>query len=281
MCSLSHKEVWKLTSKLLTSFVSADKYIVYVPETELQEFLTITPKNIEVRTQESLSNLYFREVEDAVIASNNQKRFGWYLQQFNKIQALIESESELTTIWDADCVPVKLIELITPDEIPIFMNASNELHQPYFEAIQRLLGMERVQNQSFVVPGFPMKKNWIKEFVEYVEDRNNRMSWFESIIASTDFSLISGFSETETLGTWIANRYPNDWQSRPKSWERFGQSQFGHAGKMSPKKLVRIANRYSLDIVSFENWDTLNTRKYLYRFRRRLKLLRKTLIADL
>jgi hypothetical protein len=185
----------------------------------------------------------------------NSQRYGWYLQQFYKIEALTRSNTDVSVIWDADCVPVKDIELIDSKQKLIYMNASEEVNPLYFLVIEKLLGMNRVQNQSFVVPGFPILKNWVYEFIQHIESYSNGLSWYDAIISCTDFSRKSGFSETETLGTWIANSYPNSWTTKKVAWERKGQSQFGYAKNFTVDRLLSLGEKENLEIISFENWD--------------------------
>lgn len=260
ICSKSHADVWRLTSELLPYFVKANSYQVYVPEAEIDFFKSITSKKIDVKSQEELSAEFFGLLNEKFANSLNQKRFGWYLQQFLKIEALRRSSTSYVAIWDADCVPVKKIDLINEMNQPIFVDSSREFHADYFDNIERLLGMKRVQQLSFVIPGFPMKKLWLEDFIRFVEERHET-KWYQAIMSTTNFELTSGFSETETLGTWLANSYPSEWTSRPGTWERYGQSRFGFARKMTPKKLIEIGEAHNLEIITFENWDSRGLRR--------------------
>jgi hypothetical protein len=267
ICSKSHGDVWKLTSELLPRFVTASEFLVYVPESEIGYFKTITNPRIEIRAQEELGKYFYAPLENAVKRADNSQRFGWYLQQFYKIQAIQESRNQIVAIWDADCVPVKKIELLDENNRISYVNSSKELHPPYFKNIKLLLGLERVQEICFVIPGFPMKREWIKDFICEIESKHGS-SWFEAIINCTDFREISGFSETESLGTWVANKYPNQWTYRQGSWERFGQSRFGYARNFTAEKLVNIGTENNLEIITFENWDFRGLKKYLKRFKK-------------
>lgn len=254
ICSQSHLDVWRLTSELLPKFVTADEYFVYVPQNEVDDFRKVSNSSITVKSQESLDIGFGKLLHKKVTENTNVARFGWYLQQLYKIEALIESPASATIIWDSDCVPTRRIQIFNHKNDPIYMRAA-ENHRAYFEMIEKFLGLPIVQNQSFVIPGFPMKNHWIKEFVQFVEDKHLGKTWFEAIIQETDLSLQSGFSETETLGTWLANSYPQEWQSIDLNWERYGQSRFNYARNLSPEDLVELGKKNNLDIISFENWD--------------------------
>lgn len=254
ICSIGHSAVWKHTSKLMVDFFSADKFKVYVPENEIPQFLSITPQQFEVLSQEKLGVAYIEKLKAKVSHQGNEQRFGWYLQQFHKIEAIQDVETEGVLIWDADCVPLKKMKFFDTNGVPLFMVASSEMHKPYFDLIEKTLGISRVQDNSFVIPGFPMKSQWVKEFIAELSGPSKR-EWYETLLADVNFSLKSGFSETETLGTWIANRKPEKWKKISMNWERFGQSRFGYAKTFESRDLIGLGLSNSLDIISFENWD--------------------------
>lgn len=262
ICHLEHKDVWSLTSNLLPRMVPADSYHVSVPSPEISEFEHVTGREIQIHSEESISSQYETAVAQAVERSGNIQRYGWYLQQFHKIKALHEVEADELVIWDADCVPLKHIPLFTSDGVPIYMKAS-ENHRPYFDAIERLLGLKWVQQQSFIIPGFPILKNWVEDFLSAIRQRHHPLDWFEAIIDCIDFNQKSGFSEFETLGTWIANTYEQNWLTSELTWERRGQSRFGYAHSFTPDDIVSLGLNEGLDIVSFENWDLPTRQKYV------------------
>lgn len=255
ICSLKHADVWKLTSRLLIEHLPADEYFLYVPHNEIEEFRQITPNEIRVIAQETLGADYREPLMQAVQDSGNINRYGWYLQQLYKIEALLDCERDLGIIWDADCVPIQPIPVLDSQSKIVYMDVSTEYNPPYFAAIERLLGMARVQSQCFVIPCFPFWSAWGKEFVHDLETKSQGQTWWEAIISQTDLSLTSGFSETETLGTWVANRHGDSWVSVKGHWERYGQRRFGYARKFSVRRLKRVTKMTDLDIVAFENWD--------------------------
>lgn len=255
ICSLKHSSVWQLTSHFLIENLVADEYFLYVPKTEIGEFEKITPSVFTIIPQENLGVSYREPLKSAVYGAGNPSRYGWYLQQFYKIEALLNCDRDLGIIWDADCVPLQRIPILDESSKIIYMDVSNEYNPPYFEVIRRLFGFERVQKQCFVIPAFPFWSKWAAEFAGDFGDKSPGMTWWQAIIDKTDLSLPSGFSETETLGTWVANRHNDSWTSVSGKWERRGQRRFGYARNFSVKKLRKVTRDSELDIVSFENWD--------------------------
>lgn len=214
----------------------------------------VTPQSISVVSQDGLDAGFSRLLWERMNTAENLDRFGWYYQQFLKIEALRVNSADNLIIWDADCVPTTRQSLFDDDANPIYMEAY-EYKEEYFRMIERLLQIQRVQSQSFVIPGFPIKKEWVVEFLDQVEKMNPGMLWFEAILNATDLSSPTGFSETETLGTWVANLHPNEWRTKEVSWERMGQGKFGYAKDFTPESVVALGQKHELDIVSFENWD--------------------------
>lgn len=271
ICSSQHEAVWRLTSHLLPVFVESDSYSVYVPEEEIKLFEEITHPSIDIRSQKLLDRGYSEILTGALQSAGNVGRLGWYLQQFFKIQAMLDSPGDRQIIWDADCVPLADQALFSADGNPRYMKA-HEHHPPYFEMIDRLMGFARVQDFSFVIPGFPMPRTWLTEFVQFIEQKNHGKSWGEAIVSTTNFELKSGFSETETLGTWVANVKEGEWTSFDVAWERRGQSRFGRAETFTPEAAIELGQREKLDIVSFENWDVARAkRSKLQKFLRQLR----------
>jgi hypothetical protein len=254
LCHIDDIGVWELTSKLLPEYVSADVYTVYVPENQVEAFRAISDSRVEVLSELELDSGFTPGLWEELERVDNLKRYGWYLQQFYKLEALRQSKADLRVIWDSDCVPLRPIELFAEGGMPVFMRAE-EYNGEYFALAQRWLGLRRVQNQSFVIPGFPIRGVWVNEFFEYVRGRHGGLPWHRSLLDSVDFSSASGFSEFETLGTWIANKYPSEWKSSELEWERFGHSRFGPANALDTGDLRVLGSRHGLDIVSFENWD--------------------------
>ncbi len=269
ICSLRHADVWSRTASLLPEMVDVDSFTVFVPESEVAQFRAMTNRRIDVQTQESLSSSFCRELSAAVSAKGNQSRYGWYAQQYMKIEALRRAEADSVVIWDGDCVPVSPVRLFDLAGRPIYMEA-DEYHAEYFRVIDRLLGLSHVPGRSFVIPGFPMRHDWVRDFLEEIEVRHS-VPWYAALIDCTDFSQQSGFSETETLGTWVAHRQPDQWSSATYAWERFGSSRFGVVSDFTVDQLTALGQLQNLDIISFESWDKRGIRSAVRRVRRALR----------
>lgn len=134
--------------------MQAERYSVFVPDNQLEEFKRVTYPRIDVRNQTALSAGFAVELRDALIQAGNEKRYGWYLQQFCMFEALRTSPSPRRIIWDADCVPLRPIEMFDQDDNATCMRAE-EFHANYFALVKRWLGLNRVQTQPFI-PKYPI-----------------------------------------------------------------------------------------------------------------------------
>lgn len=269
-----HLDVWALTSRLLPSMVPADRYTVYVPEAAVGEFRRVTDERIKVESDGILGASFSEELAERLRSAGNSARYSWYLQQYLKIEALRLSQAELRGIWDADCVPVQPIRLFSDGGRPQY--ALSDEHNPrYFDVTERLFGLRQIAPGSFIVPGFPLKGAWLVEFLKELELAHG-CTWYEALMRSTDFALQSGFSEYETLGTWIVSRYGGESDRAQYTWERFGSSRFGSASRFTPDEIVALAERNGIDVVSFEAWDRRGVRSTLRALRRNVHRWRNT-----
>lgn len=258
ICNKDHLDVWKLTSALLPKMLKANAYSVYVPNDEVDLFKNYTNESIDVLSQDTLDKEFKNKLTEKLSEFGNDSRLGWYLQQFYKLELVFQSVpgDQVTIIWDADCVPTRKIEYVNSDGKLLYMKTAFESHVPYFDLIQRLLGLHKVVDMSFVIPCFPILGFMAKELREKIEGFQTGLHWSDLLIREIDFKLRSGFSETELLGTWVSNKYPNRIAIYPGTWERRGQKRFGYAKNLSERKLLRLGSKHNLDIISFENWDT-------------------------
>lgn len=268
-CTKEHLAVWKLCSRLLLENVKADHYVVYVPEEQVDTFLAETPRGIVVRSENSLAPRFAAPLRKKVLGAENLERFGWYFQQYLKLTALENTSADLVIIWDSDSVPVREISFLGIDGRLLYLT-SDEFHPPYFDMIRRLTGFDRSQLGSFIGPGFPVRKVWFEEFVAGVSEKWGVRDWVEALMEVTDFSLESGFSEYEMLGTWISQVHGDQIVTRPARWERFGTSRFGCAERQTQSGLISAGELEGLEVISFENWDRnlrARLRRYWHHFR--------------
>lgn len=176
-------EIEKVNSKL--EFIDEDKLIK-----------NLTLKNIKEQVKELIGI---------------DKRAGWYFQQFLKMgYSLSESSSEYYLIWDSDLILLKDMNFFEENKMVIYKK--EEYHKPYFETLEKVLGLKKEFNFSFIAEHMIIKKEIMREIIYKIEENPNLKGkyYFEKILNSIKKSDLngSGFSEFETYGTYALKNYP-------------------------------------------------------------------------
>ena len=247
VAELKSLEAWKLTGPQLLRRVASLNYCVIVPDQQVEVFRGQTPERIEV-IGESLFTSEFEFRLDQAKGRALPARRGWYLQQLIKLSALKSASNlERVIIWDADTVPLKDIHFFNVQGMCRYY-FGKDYHLPYFENIDRLLGLDKVCTESFIAQSFPMTGKQIRAFFSFLEERHKK-TWSEAIIDSIDFDESSGFSEYEVLGTFVAN-----WTGRALEWQSGAWSLYGVA-----KQIGRCISRKNPppprnDFMAVEGW---------------------------
>lgn len=248
-------EVWKFASPKILKFIESEVYEVIVPDSEVDLFKKISPKNYTV-TNESHYSSNLKELLRKKIPSENESKLGWYLQQFIKIYAAkTNNENDYVLIWDADTIPLKKLSFFNEKMLTYYVG--KESHEPYFILIEKLLGFRKSNNFSFIAQCLPIKIKWLNNFFEDLS--NDSQSWESRIISQIDFSEKSGFSEYETLGTYFYNLYSSEMLISDKPWLRLGNSEIGSVKNIDKKWADDLLYQY--DFVSFETWDRISRKK--------------------
>lgn len=252
VCSKKDAEVWEICHKKVLSNIAANHYVVIVPEAEVSFFKSITLLPYEV-ISESIYSTFLKNLK-TYLPPGQLHQYGWYLQQLIKLAAINEmGKDQIALIWDADTVPVKPLE---------FINSSNQLvyyqgiehHQPYFDCIKRLMGLEKIFNFSFIAQCFPIRVRWLHDFFEDLEKRHDT-TWDKAILNQIDFNEGNGFSEYETLGTYISHKYSAQIFHSTRPWHRLGNSLIGHPAFLDA--FIQKNESLEYDFISFEKWDRI------------------------
>ena len=255
-CAIKDLEVWKQASKRIIQFIPAKNYIVIVPEAELDKFKKASPGNyLVINENDVLGTLNLVQIRN-MLPDKFKFRAGWYLQQILKIAVAnnLNDNDGFSLIWDADTVPLQHIDFLNSENKLQFF-VGHEFHQPYFSTIKKLLGIEKIIEQSFIAQSLPFRHEWIKAFIKCIEDRRKE-SWVNAIMNCSDLNNISGFSEYESIGTFVARNFPGEIMINNDKWERSGTEIFKRKFlSLSFLDLFASANP-SLYFISFEGWSS-------------------------
>lgn len=252
VCSSKDIDVWRVAAGHIAQNLAADRFLLFVPDHEIALFRAQTPEVFEIHGDRAICGDLIDDLR-ARIAGQAEHRFGWYLQQFVKLKALwLHRADDLVVIWDADTVPLKQISFLAENG-RILHYAGRERNKPYFRTIERLLGLKRAADYSFVAQSLAMKGRWLQAFFDEIEQRHGK-PWAHAILEAIDFREGAGFSEYETLGTFAAHRFGPEMLRSDSDWFRYGNQAIGSVHNLSDPEARRKLEKY--DFVSFEAWDT-------------------------
>ena len=180
---------------------------------------------------------------------------GWFFQQFLKMGFSLSHhcDTDYYLSWDADTIPLCPIPFFTEEGNPYF-TMKTEYHKPYFEAIHRLLGLEKSNSRSYIAEHMMFNKNVMQELLEKIDlsDIEGNV-WYEKIMNVIVPETVStnSFSEFETYGTYCNTYYPNLYVERQIPSYRLGgliQGRF-----VSDRIIERLAS--DANVASFEIYE--------------------------
>jgi len=256
---MKDSHTWMFASPCIERRVVGNNYHVIVPDREVPLFKNISANSYKVIGEGTFFGGISIDYVRARMPDSNKNRAGWYYQQLVKLAALLQlpaNDDDFLVVWDADTLPLINIDFINPEGKLRYFRGS-EHHSPYFAAIHRLLGMGKIINFSFIAQCFPIYRRWIKELIDTIQSRNGKI-WYDAILDNTDLGLMSGFSEYETMGTFLTHRHFSEIEICNLPWERLGAQKYDI-------REIRDSNTASTGLcyVSFESWDKPSTKRSL------------------
>lgn len=178
-------------------------------------------------------------------------RGGWYYQQFLKMIFCYKCTGNYYMSWDMDTVPLRDIELFEDAGKPVF-GLKSEHNPGYFKTIDNLLGLKKNIDGSFISEHMIFNKNYMEELIRIIcGEPGKEDTFWRKIIESIDDDYISlGFSEFETYGTFVTDKYPDSYcYSKFKSFRR--GSWFVSESELNEDDIKWLAADY--DAITFEN----------------------------
>lgn len=190
-------------------------------------------------------------------------RPGWYYQQFLKMSFSNMSDGGYYVSWDMDTVPLRKLSFFDDCGRPFF-DLKREHNPGYFLTIEKLLGISKNVEGSFISEHMIFDREYMKELLSAIEEApvkgNNYM---EKVINSIDDDYIGlGFSEFETYGTFVTERHAGAYGCRNFASFRRG-SWFVKERDLSEEDMVWLSKDY--DAISFENTEPVSDMVQLFR----------------
>ena len=262
VCEISNIKTWSVAAPNILKYIPSLKYELIVPDDQVEIFEAATPSGMQVIPE----SIYIGSRNLAWLQSQMpavfERRAGWYLQQFIKIEACRAAKPhETVLIWDADTIPLQMMEFEDAEGRLIYYKGNHRplIHDPYFALIKTLLGLERQKDVSFISQSFPTRVAWVQSMCDSIETRHSANSWIDVVVENIDHTTgISGFSEYETLGTYISNFHADEYKFSNRNFFRRGTSLIGSASLINDPHWSELRN--SVDYIAFENYETKKIR---------------------
>lgn len=192
----------------------------------------------------------------------NPARFGWYIQQFIKMQFARITEDEYYLIWDSDTIPLKPIELFDPTSGKPFMRWNYvdwRAYNWYYKTHSRILPEVKIiaPNSSFILEQMIIKSEYMREMMSEIESGAEAIGdgFQERIMnAVNPGHFIWGFSEFQEYGIYISFRHPGDYVLDGKWRSLRTQLRFWDKAKsISTEERIWLALKYNA--ISLEKWQ--------------------------
>lgn len=141
------------------------------------------------------------------------------------------------------------------DKKRVMISKKSEHHAPYFETLDKLLGIEKQVDFSFISEHLMIKKEYMQSLLNRIgKDILDQGEWVLQILSAipTEHLPRSGFSEYETYGNFIAAYCPESFEGRTIKTLRSGTKIYGR----NPDKYAffdLIQSGYCA--TSFESWQ--------------------------
>ena len=263
--SFSHRNMALFTIKSLHLFIKFRKLFVITNKKNFSffnQYLSSNSKVILLDEDEVILDVNFDSIKSYFIRRIKEgNRAGWYFQQFLKMGICNYSElSEYYLIWDSDTLLLKEMSFLdSQGRMNIYPKF--EYHKPYFDCMEKLIGFKKCVDFSFISEHMLIKKEYMKELISAIyEYKLSDISWTEHILNTIDdFNLCgSGFSEYETYGNYVFNKYKDNFNICSFKTLRGGASCFGH--KVSVYDLFYLKEKNYIT-VSFESWMNVSKLK--------------------
>lgn len=190
-------------------------------------------------------------------------RCGWYYQQFLKMSFSDIYDGRYYMSWDMDTVPLRPISMFDEDGHPYF-DIKNEYIPGYFHTIEKLLGLKKNSEGSFISEHMIFRCDLMKEVIKAIEDSPaDGSKYWEKIIGVIDaLYVMLGFSEFETYGTYVTAKHPDIHSRRNFRSLRRG-SWFVNEKDLTEEDMEWIGKDF--DAITFENAEQIPDMVQLFR----------------
>jgi hypothetical protein len=204
------------------------------------------------------------------------RSFGWYLQQFLKIEYCRQSEAQHCLVWDADTVPLLPLQFLDADG-RMFLTTAKEFHTPYFYTIQKLLGRAAPSKTSFISQHMFVDCSSMRAMCRLIEERHAVAHWTDALgrILEKHPDRANLFSEYETYANYMLLFEPDKVVTRELSWARCESTKSWG----TPRRQLAEAHKSGLSFSAYESKDAAWSRALLKSLEKSPEVVKKLAVT--
>jgi hypothetical protein len=236
------------------------RIVVAVPSQDQKVVQTGLGPAVEVINENALLKGFDRQSFQRRPIPYFPRSFGWYLQQFLKIEHCRQSSARYCLVWDADTVPLRGFDFLDATG-RIYLTKAEEFHEPYFHTFRELFGVPAPSTQSFISQHMFVDCGAMQSMCSLMEERHKVGHWTEALGAILEGhpNRANLFSEYETYANYMLLCEPDKVVTRSLPWAR-GESNRTWA---VPSRQLGAARRAGLDFVAYESKNATLSRALL------------------
>jgi hypothetical protein len=259
VCVCERKDIaaWAAANRAVMRHIAAEDYLLICPDAQVTEFRAVTAEGWEIPGESRFSKNCGLGLIRARVIGANHGRENWLFQQFLKINTILMSDlgdHDVMLIWDADTIPLRALDFFGKDG-SLCCRPAREVHLPYFQTMEKLLGHGKLCAPSFIAQCLPVRVGWVRGMIAEIEARHGA-PWVEAVLSVLPGISGSEFSEYEMIGNWVVAKHPGALTFRKRArWLRDGRA-FAGDDPSSLRAMCAFAFlRLFFDYIAIERWD--------------------------
>ncbi len=146
-----------------------------------------------------------------LISKSGVDRSGWLFQQFLKLSVEIGTCDNYLCI-DSDHILISPHTFLSKKNLPVFY-MSSELHQSYYNMIERVSFLKRFSSLSYVSHKMIFNKKELESLHKEIEQKTNKI-WYQGVLEKYNREEGAGFSEFELYGNYVTKKMQRPWKQK-------------------------------------------------------------------
>ena len=224
--------IWRYSQHYIAKNIEADAFSLIVDDCDYDLFsmFTSSPLWKVIRSSDVIGSDFSKSLKSALSCCQDKLNFGWYWQQYLKIEFILQQQSSLCVVWDADTLPFRRLSF--PSNVLGFYSRSSEHHAPYWRLNATLLGEKYgyYPGFSFISQYIGVQSDVLAEMVAQINSRFSVSDWKTATLAILPtLQSRHRFSEYELIGSFAMNSISaSKFVETNFKWLRNGSSFIGH-----------------------------------------------------